>query len=267
VAGQRVQGLPLRYAATGEGGWPRVVDRAALLEQLRVANPNRLVWEGARESFALGRVAPGRYAIVVPASEEQGTLTLAIGRGRPVLDWPIDGPGEGRAGERRLPFTLPIGVQSLTIGSEGLGAPGFEEVRLVALDLDGAYPGDDRAAHRAERYGETLVFFLSGGVYPEPLGFWASPRADVEVMLFGNRSAFPIVLGNGARANKVTLEAGRWRQTVSLGPYQQMEVNVPVARRGESTTLRLRAADGFVPSEHDSQSRDHRRLGVWVQPR
>jgi hypothetical protein len=265
AAAERAEGLSVRYSPVGAGGWPRLVTRPALLARLSITNIERPRDGQPRERFVLSRVPAGRYEIVVPPTSSEGTLTLAIGRGRPILGWELDPTDGGH--ERRFPFTLPVGVQSLTIRPDGLDPHAFDALRLVPLAFGGGYAGDQRAARRADRYGETVVYFTSGGVHPEPTGFWVAPRSDVELILFGERHAHPVGVQNGIAANHVTIESAGWSQTVLLAPNQHVDILVPAARRGRPTPLRVRARAGFVPSEHDAQSRDHRRLGVWIAPR
>ena len=72
-------------------------------------------------------------------------------------------------------------------------------------------------------------------------------------------------LRNAPVVNKVGVEAGRWRESLELGPGEQRVVDVPMDPARGAVLVRFTSSSGFRPSEVEPGSRDERVLGVWVR--
>jgi len=60
--------------------------------------------------------------------------------------------------------------------------------------------------------------------------------------------------------NTVTLEFAGRREEIALTPGEERRIDVPAG-----TLVQVRSSAGFRPSEMDRNSRDTRRLGVYIR--
>jgi hypothetical protein len=111
------------------------------------------------------------------------------------------------------------------------------------------------------------VYFLDEGTYPETDAFWirGARRAQVVIDREQQSPTSSLFIRNGPVENTLTIEAGRWRNQLTLAPSEERVVAVPSSPSGSSTLLRFATTSGFRPSQVVSSSRDHRFLGVWVR--
>jgi hypothetical protein len=72
---------------------------------------------------------------------------------------------------------------------------------------------------------------------------------------------------NAPVQNEVTLEAGQWRDVVTLAPGEERDVRVPIDSPRNAALIRLTSSSGFRPSETEPGNRDARFLGVYVRVR
>jgi hypothetical protein len=255
----------LRYSAHAAGGGTRVTDREHVVARLQLGELQPVSRPDAG-SLELRGVPAGEYEIIVPPTLGQGSaLSLSIGPAAPIASWRLDAASEGR--ERRFAFTLPVHVDSIVVRSEGLDPSLFGRVRVVPARVWQMVPPGEGPASRADRYGETTVYFLSGGIHPQEQGFWILPGRSVHLLLHGQPRGYAVELRNGPVEHELTLAAGRWRQVVPLAAGGRAEVLIPAFPDGAPTTLELFAAEGYVPRDVYPGSQNFRRLGVWIAPR
>jgi hypothetical protein len=159
-------------------------------------------------------------------------------------------------------FSLPAGAASLSIEPDDAIAAVAETLDVVPLSF-GRFP--DARAVAAARYGGAEVFFLDGNVFVEADGVWVR-GGQTAAMLFAGAGGHPgvatIALGNGGAANAVTVASGDGRHDVTLRPFSDAEVIVPLAPDG-TVRLEITSPAGFRPSE-SGNSADARYLGVRV---
>jgi hypothetical protein len=74
------------------------------------------------------------------------------------------------------------------------------------------------------------------------------------------------LLRNAPVDNRLTLEAGQWREELTLAPGEERRVQVPVAPGQHAALVTATTTSGFRPSEATPGSQDDRFLGVWVKP-
>jgi hypothetical protein len=123
------------------------------------------------------------------------------------------------------------------------------------------------AAARAVRYGDATVFFVDDRSYAEPEAFWVAGAATSSVLIQAEArvGTLELELRNAPIENRLTLEAGEWREEMTLSAGEERRVRVPLDVSRDSTLLRLSTSAGFRPSAVDPNSRDDRYLGVWVR--
>jgi hypothetical protein len=116
------------------------------------------------------------------------------------------------------------------------------------------------------RLGGVRVYFLDGGVYVEPSGFWLPPHRSTSVVVQGDDASrgFTMHVQSGPVATAVDVIMDDGASAVVLAPHSRSTVTVPPGAGGWSkVTLRIGA--GFRPADHDPATGDRRDLGVWIE--
>jgi hypothetical protein len=232
-------------------------------EQRTVGQPTPLL-HNARFS-----IPAGRYRVTVQWTEDEkpdGPMTfgLQVGRLPPALrEWTVV-PEAG--GQWEAEFGLP--VDAPLFGFEG---PPELERRIASMTLQAlsvvnqsARPSTPEVVSAA-RFGDADAFFHDPATHGEPEGFWALGRRKTTVTLTAPQTALRLRVHGGAAPNRVKFEVPGWSRTLDLVPGVTEEIALPPSREGV-WTMTIDAAGGFVPSEIDTASRDHRRLGAWIEP-
>ncbi|MGE3275245.1 MAG: hypothetical protein AB7O67_09040 [Vicinamibacterales bacterium] len=221
---------------------------------------------GTRPLFQVPLVPAGRYEVLTDGrSRLSGALDVLVGRTSQRLDhWPVDGRPGGVPG---LTLELPVLVHSVTIVGDAAATGAITSLSLRPLEVvPPAGRVDDDYAVRASRYGTLRVFFMDDNVFMEAPGFWTRGGATGVVVLDPDEgSGRSLRLRAGPVPVVVDLEAGDWRETLTL-PAGEERVIDPPAGEGGATTLSIHTHDGFRPSEVDARSDDRRFLGVWLEP-
>jgi hypothetical protein len=163
-----------------------------------------------------------------------------------------------------VPIDLPVNVRALTIRAE----EGARD-QLDAIELRPIAPGrplSSQMARRAVRYGTGVVFFLDDRAFPEPSGFWVGGARHTTVAVRPDRPrTVALSLRNGAAANVVRLESGRWHEEIALQSGEERRIDVPIDASRGAALITIRSSGGFRPSEVDPASRDTRFLGVYCR--
>ena len=164
-----------------------------------------------------------------------------------------------------LRLELPAGARVLTIRGDEAARDQLEAVQLRPLALAAA--AGPRVARRAVRYEGGVAFFLDESSFPEPSGFWVGGARSTSLTLLADTAgaAPALVLRNGPVENRVTLEFGSRREEIVLAAGEERQFDVPAEAASGDTVLTIRSAAGFRPSDTDPNSRDTRRLGVFVR--
>jgi hypothetical protein len=160
---------------------------------------------------------------------------------------------------------LPVSVRTLTVRADEVARDQLDAIELRAASA--VRPLSNVAAWRAVRYDTTVAFFLDERAWPEPGGFWVGGAREAMVALHSDtsRPSIALALRNGAADNVVTLEVGKWHETIALNPGEERQVAVPTDPSTGAVALRIQSASGFRPSETDAKSRDTRYLGAYVR--
>ncbi|MEO6238880.1 MAG: hypothetical protein ABIQ52_17940 [Vicinamibacterales bacterium] len=164
-----------------------------------------------------------------------------------------------------LRLELPAGARVLTIRGDEAARDQLEAVRLRPLALAAA--ARSRVARHAVRYEGGVAFFLDESSFPEPSGFWVGGARSTSLTLLADPAgaAAALVLRNAPVENSVTLEFGSRREEIILAAGEERQFDVPAEAASGNTVLTIRSAAGFRPSDADPNSRDTRRLGVFVR--
>ncbi len=244
--------------------WSRVPSRQ-LAGRIRIEmTRSPTVRSGGRDippMFAVPPLPAGRYQLAVPA-EARGWVMAGIARDQFALKTvALPAPP--------IELTFPLPVNALFLGGDEEARRTVQALTIVPLRI--FTPGERLtadAARRAVQYAGTRVFFLDDRSYPEPEAFWVggARHSTVVIQPDAPADAARLRLRNGPVENRVTLEAGSWKEDVRMAPGEERDVEVPLDRARGGLALRLGASAGFRPSEADPGSRDQRFLGVWVKP-
>jgi len=246
---------------------PRLLDRNRILPLLRIESPARGAAAGSdrhdQPLLSLPGVPAGRYRIHTRTRASGGSLILGIGADQFALRTePLSYPP--------VPFeiNLPVDVRALIVR-------GDEDARLMVRSVV-AQPlsvvvGDarltNRIARRAVRYENASVYFLDDGCFPEPQAFWVGGARQASFVVQSERPGAPVrlLLRNAPIENEVTLEAGEWREHLTLAPAEERHLEIPLAPGRAAALVTVTSASGFRPSESLAGSRDDRFLGVWMK--
>ena len=130
------------------------------------------------------------------------------------------------------------------------GRPAISNIRQVEL-ID----------NEAGRY----AIHVDDNIFAERTGFWVrgGHASSLHVTPRG-ASTLRVTVRNGAMPGPVVLDVGGRGEVVELGPRQRHEITLPLAENTLAVPLTIEAANGFRPSEQDTESRDRRFLGCWV---
>ncbi|MBI2221708.1 MAG: hypothetical protein HYU53_10935 [Acidobacteria bacterium] len=251
-----------RIAVEYRGRQVRRLPVDAGLQALAIESPPRMRGGDNPPALVLpGWFPAGRYRISAEAKPGSAYELLVLRSGTPIATGTAgdDGP--------RLAFDvlLPVDVPAIILRGAGL-----ERGSLTPLHVATRRERLARArASTARRYGRTLVWFLDGDAFNEPEGLWIRGGAESDIVIqpeAGSRST--LLLRNGPVPNEVGLQAGdgAWKQSASLRPDEEREVEVPIDPQRGAALVRIVSRGGFRPSEVDPKSTDRRYLGVWVSP-
>jgi hypothetical protein len=217
--------------------------------------------------LALSNVPAARFvARVRSTSAFPVKLRLWIGRrDRQTAPWrEFDVPG---AGEFTFPFLVPAATSGLVIDTD----PAARAALRVELSVDGVVKDPGVPVRTAVRYPAAGVLFLDDMTYPERDGFWVRGKADAEFLVVPDNAAGPpatvrLLVRNGASQNQVSVESGTFQRLLVMSPGQEQELEIP-AGAGGGIRVRVASGSGFVPSEKNPGTADHRSLGVWIEIR
>ncbi|MBY0494619.1 MAG: hypothetical protein K2Y23_10420 [Cyanobacteria bacterium] len=211
----------------------------------------------------LDYVPAGEYELYVEPPIVAGSLTMFVGRTDPALA----SPNVDDLRDPAHPFRLRLPVMLRTLNFALRPAPRDEMASYTLRPVGVVRAPVSRPAYRAGRYGHARAFFLDEQAYLEPDGFWTRANSRATVVIDtdeGTRlSGLPISITAGAVATTVTIEVGRWEETVTLAAGQKFDVMLPPATNG-TWVLSIRSGAGFRPSERDPASRDVRSLAAWI---
>ena len=229
---------------------------------MRIDVPVRRRGGGRTRALATFPAVPaGAYMLTVKRQGGEGWLMVGVGADQfALVTQPI---ADFDAGVR---IDLPLPVRALLVRADEGARDQLQSVELRPLP-GSAPPLSNEIARRAVRYEGATAFFVDDASFPEPSGFWIAGGRESAIAIRPDVArSIPLLLRNGAAANEVTLESGTWREALPLAPGEERRIDVPVGPSG-AAMIRIRAAAGFRPSEVDSNSRDTRFLGVFVQLR
>lgn len=219
-------------------------------------------------SLWIPRLPAGTYRLWLDNRVAGATfdVDLVLGRGDVAVEtWRFE---DTPAGPISRDVALPWPVRSLALR---VRAPLRASVGRTSLEAVSVLPAPSPGAPRvtaARRYGATVVMGVGDGVYLEAPGIWTAGQRASQLVLQGSESAttHQLSIRAGAVPTAVDLEAGTWRERLSLEPGAVRDVSVPIGA-SRATMLTVRSSAGFRPSEIEAGSTDTRLLGVWIEVR
>jgi hypothetical protein len=232
---------------------------------LRLARQPVPLLFNARFALPAGRYAAELRPAAPDSAEASGELALQVGRiGDPLVRWQVQlGPSRSWKGE----FSLPIDASFVGFRAAPSIAEAAGELRVRPLAVvDARRRVDVDQVLGAATYGQATVYFHDENVWPEREGLWTRGASAVPLtMVSTGASRVKVNVRSGARANRVTLDAGGWRREIDLQPGMTREVELPGDGRGGVIALRVTSASGFTPADTTPGSTDRRFLGCWIE--
>ena len=247
---------------------PRRLATARLLEMLTLQSMERSQPRTVRSNDPTVSVFPsmpaGRYRVRLEGGGSAGWLMLGIGQDQfalrsEALVWP----------HLPLDIEFPVAVRALIVRGDENARRAIRKVIVEPLSI---VPSNarltDLVARRAVKYEGAAVFFLDDRSFAEPEAFWigGSRQSTFVVQSDRPRPSIDLLLRNAPVDNRLTLEAGQWREELTLAPGEERRVQVPVAPGQRAALVTATTTSGFRPSEATPGSKDDRFLGVWVKP-
>jgi hypothetical protein len=215
---------------------------------------------GNRPLAVLPAIPAGEYSLAIGALEDDGWVMTGIAQDQfAIVTRPLSAVASG------MTLRFPVDVRSLVVRADEDARDAIRHITLRPLRL--VPPRErltDGVARRAVRYGSGVVFFLDDRAFAEPSGFWIGGGRSTSVVVAPDTPSRPIVLAvrNAPVENELTIENGRWRDTVPLAPGEERDVSVPLDASRGAALITLQSSSGFRPSEQGG--RDTRFLGVFV---
>lgn len=236
---------------------------------LRIDPGTRFVTNGGagrndRPLLTLPAVPAGRYRIRARTSGQGGWLMIGIGQDQFALKTvTIASP------PAPIEIDFPVDVRALIVRGDD---DARRVVRELVVEPVSVVPAKDRLtagfARQAVRIGSSSVYFLDDRSFPEPEAFWAGGAQSTSVVFDPDdaRPALELLVRNAPVANTVTIQQGNWREVLQLAPGEERQVRVPMNAQRGAALVTIDTSAGFRPSEIETNSRDHRFLGVWIKP-
>lgn len=214
--------------------------------------------------LSVADVPAGLYRISLAPQSDAGASTgvfrVRLGRSAELLGQIEAQPASPTSAVVRLP----AGAVALVVEA---ATPEQAAQWSAVLRPEGAAWHGDVRARSVRTYGTLQVFFLDTNVFDEAEGFWVRGARTTAVVLSGGEPQAgrtgTVHLRNGGADNVVTLASGPWREVVSLAPWEEHDVALPVADAHGRWPLSVTSSGGFQPSVV-SGGDDTRFLGVWV---
>lgn len=232
---------------------PRPATRTALATSLSIRAPRP---EPAGALLHVPMLPAGRYRISAESRPLASPPTLALALGQdawPFATWVASGEG-------------PTFQSAFPVWAARVTAPGSDphtvdvDVRLHPLEI-AADSSRRPLAWRVTPYGALVVYSLDRSSHPEQGGLWLGADRD-SVLAAADREgrARPVRWHLEAGEAAVRVDASDddgWTSTRVLSAGVRDTLEPPVSADGQPRPLRFTVRGGF-------QSRDGRRLGVWV---
>jgi hypothetical protein len=246
---------------------PRLLDGAAVTKTMQIEPGMRFAADGGGRSdrplLTLMAVPAGQYRIRPRVRGPGGWLMVGIGQDQFALRTePITSPPVP------LVVYFPVDVRAIVVRGD---EDARRTVRTIVVEPISIVPANlrltDDDARRAVRYGNTTLLFLDERSFPEPEAFWVEGSRSTGVVFHPDeaRSTLDLFLRNAPVENRLTIQAGAWREEWPLAPGEERRVRIPLDPARGATLVRFAASSGFRPSAVDSTSRDDRFLGVWIR--
>jgi hypothetical protein len=195
-----------------------------------------------------------------------GHVRVRLDRHLPGIDdWNLS----SAIGQWRRTIRLPIAADILRLDADVDARRSLLRMSIRAVELPGPAAGysANAVAIHGTRYGPAVVFHTGGHAYMEPAGTWVGGGdfADFVIAPDGASRA-RLFVRNGAASNRVTIDAGPWREELALNAREERLVDIP-AEVGRIVAVRIRSATGARPADSDPNNDDRRLLGCWIETR
>jgi hypothetical protein len=216
-----------------------------------------------RPLYQIASVPAGQYRLRPRGAGASGWLMVGIGRDQlSVVSGPLSAP------PAPIVLDFPVAVRAIVVRGDEQARRSVRGLAIEPLSI--VPPGAQLTsgyARRAVRYGRVIAFFMDERSFPEPEAFWIGGERTASVVLQPDvpGPVASLLVRNAPVDNVVTIQAGRWRQELRLGPGEERTIQAPLDTTRGATLLTITTSAGFRPSAVDAKSRDGRFLGVWLK--
>ena len=221
----------------------------------------------ANQLVGIAGLPAGDYRVILTdGGSPEGRVRVAVGRGGLLDEHDLAELPAGAGGRRSFEVELPVDVDSLTVIAEEQATATAAAIAPIRLFPPRSLVTRE-AALVARRYAGADAFFTTDGQYPEQDGIWFKAGADVPVVVHAREDIprLQVFVRNGPVRNLVRLSSGDWSVEVPLAPGEEHGMEWPWPDAERTRVLQVRAAEAFRPLDFAPESRDFRRLGVWVE--
>jgi hypothetical protein len=211
----------------------------------------------------LPAIPAGEYRLSVTGAPAEGWVMTGIAQDQfAIVTEPLSTVESG------VTLRFPVDVRSIVVHSDETAREAIRRITLrpIRILTSGERLTDD-VARRAVRYDSSVVFFLDDRAFAEPSGFWVGGSRWTSVVIAPDAPAASarLTLRNAPVENTVTVATGEWRQTLTLAPGEERNLEVPIDPARNAVLVQIHASAGFRPAQTEQGSRDSRFLGVYVR--
>jgi hypothetical protein len=206
------------------------------------------------------------YTVEATITGDGGPLTAGIDLlPAPMWTWDVSGV----RGPWRQTVTLVNDAHMLRVDGDEATRHGIENLTIRAERRLASHERvTDRLAWRAARYGPATLFLLDGRAYIETGGSWIAGGASAEFAVVRDQGArIQLFVRNAPIDNTVILEAGSWRESLSLKPREERLLDITIEPGRPGVVLRVKASTGARPADVEEGNQDKRLLGCWIETR
>ena len=179
-----------------------------------------------------------------------GHMRVRLDRQLPGIDdWDLSSP----VGPWRRRIRLPVAADLLRLDADARARRSLLRLSIRAVELPGPAAGysSDAAAIHGTRYGPAVVFHTGGHAYMEPAGTWVGGGDFADFVIApDSTSRARLFVRNSAVSNRVTVEAGSWREELALNAGEERLLDIS-AEAGRIVAVRVSSAAGARPADSD----------------
>jgi hypothetical protein len=254
-------GLGVEYRPFG------LVQTRDVLSRMVLRSRPRDLASSERPLFVLAAVPAGTYRLEV-ATEGRAAGRLRIGVAREDFVLRRVDLAAAPSGVMSIVLDFPVDVRAIVVRGDDEARTSVRSIVAQPLAIPApAAKAASGTSRRAIAYPGGDVYFLDDGAFVEANAFWVRGGQSTNVVIHPAATVsdrLAVFVRNAPVENRLTLEAGQWRDEVGLAPGEERTIAIPLVPGRQAVRVRLGSAAGFRPSEVEPGNLDTRFLGVWA---